>query len=75
MIDVTLADVDFKPIIDTFISTLRSQGLNNDDIQLLIVSQKGQDEFISYCDACLDLELTAATGQDCDVIKDVQADN
>lgn len=51
------ADVNFKPLIETYIATLRSQGYSDEDIRLHAATQQGEQDFIDYCDACIKLDL------------------
>lgn len=50
--------IDFTPIIDAFVDTLRiKHGMSEDEAMLYIKSKKGRDDFEVYCTECIKLQV------------------
>ena len=56
-------DIDFKPILDTFLVELRKT-MSDDEIRVFLKSKKGKAEFEVYCTACIKLQAKNALEKD-----------
>ena len=51
-------DIDFKPILEQYLETMREKFGSEDEIRLWIRTPKGQRDFEKYCDACIKLQAS-----------------
>jgi len=58
--------INFESIIKTFIEELNKQGMSEEEGRLFIASDKGKAEFLSYCDACIRLQVDEQLGTEQD---------